>query len=213
MELQYFIIIINYFQNIYFFNAVLGLDVSPDMFRDMWRGLMAYIISLNTTRSGCKPRSSMSSFTHTLKVFLPLPLLFSPPPLHFYRLTPNQLHSYIPDTPNSLNLIRLTPSATLWTQKRLSSSTSHPSSSCLVHTSFYIKNVTQITEFGYTFEHWVQSQPRSATLIQQFSTKLLLQWKSTLPVLFNLPEMPLHPLWTQIKLFSILSMFMAIHEL
>ena len=48
--------------------------------------------SLNTAHSGCKPSlcSSVSSFTHSLHVFLPLP------PPHFYRPTPNHLCSYVP---------------------------------------------------------------------------------------------------------------------
>ena len=80
-------------------------------------------ISLITAHSGCKPSSSLSTFTHSVQVSLPL--LFSPPPPHFYRLTPNHLHSYVPNAspllcskcPNHLNLQRLTTSATLWTPK------------------------------------------------------------------------------------------------
>ena len=60
-----FIIII-----IYFIHAQLGSDVCPDM--------KPLHISLNTAHSGCKPSTSMSSFTHSLQVLLPLPLLFSP---------------------------------------------------------------------------------------------------------------------------------------
>ena len=50
---------------------------------------------LNAAHSGCKPCSSMSSFTHSLQVFLCLPLLFCPPPPHFFKLTPNHLHSFV----------------------------------------------------------------------------------------------------------------------
>ena len=53
-------------------------------------------ISLNTTYSECKPSSSISSFTHSLQVFLPLPTISLLPPPHFYRPTPHHLHSYIP---------------------------------------------------------------------------------------------------------------------
>ena len=56
-------------------------------------------ISLNTTHSECKPSSSISSFTHSLQVFLPLPAHLTPatsPPPHSYRPTPNHLHSYGP---------------------------------------------------------------------------------------------------------------------
>ena len=35
-------------------------------------------ISLNTTHSGCKPSSSISSFTHSFQVFLPLPAHLTP---------------------------------------------------------------------------------------------------------------------------------------
>ena len=35
-------------------------------------------ISLNTTHSECKPSSSISSFTHSLQVFLPLPAHLTP---------------------------------------------------------------------------------------------------------------------------------------
>ena len=63
-------IIVIYFQNVHFFHAQLGLNVCPDM--------KTLHISLNTAHSGCKPSSSISSFTHCLQVFLPLPLLFFP---------------------------------------------------------------------------------------------------------------------------------------
>ena len=63
-------IIIIYFQNVHFFHAQLGLDIFPDM-----RPLH---ISLNTAHSGCKPNSSVSSFTHSLQVFLPLPIYLTP---------------------------------------------------------------------------------------------------------------------------------------
>ena len=53
-------------------------------------------ISLNTTHSGCKPSSSISSLTHSLQVFLPLPHISPLPPPHFYKPTPNHLHSYAP---------------------------------------------------------------------------------------------------------------------
>ena len=53
-------------------------------------------ISLNTTHSECKPSSSISSFTHSLRVFCPYPHISPLPPPHSYRLTPNYLHSYAP---------------------------------------------------------------------------------------------------------------------
>ena len=66
--LWHHIIIINiiYFENVCFFHAQLRLDVCLDM-----RPLH---ISLNTAHSGCKPSTSMYSSTHSLQVFLPLPL-------------------------------------------------------------------------------------------------------------------------------------------
>ena len=78
---QVIIIIIIYFWNVYFFHAQLGLDIFPDM--------RPIHIFMNTAHSGCKPSSSISSFTHSLQV-LPAPTLkISPPPLpHFYRPTP-----------------------------------------------------------------------------------------------------------------------------
>ena len=66
-----FIIIITiYFKNIHFFHAQLGSDIFPDM--------RLLHISLNTTHSECKPSSSISSFTHSLQVFLPLPAHLTP---------------------------------------------------------------------------------------------------------------------------------------
>ena len=56
-------------------------------------------ISLKTTHSECKPSSSISSFTHSLQVFLLYPHISHLPPPHFYSLTcPNHLnlpHLYI----------------------------------------------------------------------------------------------------------------------
>ena len=60
------------FKNIYFFHAQLELDIFPDM-----RPLH---ISLNTTHTGCKPSSSISSFTHSLLVFLPQLAHLTPSP-------------------------------------------------------------------------------------------------------------------------------------
>ena len=75
-------------------------------------------ISLNTAHLGCKPSTFMSSFTHSLQVFLFLPLHLPPP--HFYISTPNRPHSYYtPDVSDHLNLSCLTTIATLWTPSRL----------------------------------------------------------------------------------------------
>ena len=85
--------------------AQLGSDVFPDM-----RSLH---ISLNTTHSGCKTSSSISSLTYSLQVFLPLPA-------HQPHLTPATTTFLQTDTqsspllrsacPNHLNLPRLTTS-------------------------------------------------------------------------------------------------------
>ena len=52
------------------FHAQLGLDVPPEM--------KPLHISLNTAHSGCKPSASISSFTHSYQVFLPLPAHLTP---------------------------------------------------------------------------------------------------------------------------------------
>ena len=60
----------HFFLNVYFFHAQLGLDVFPDM--------RLLHTSLNTTHSECKPSSSISSFTHSLQVILPLSTHLTP---------------------------------------------------------------------------------------------------------------------------------------
>ena len=51
--------------------------------------------SLNTAHSECKPSSTISSFTLSKSSSL-YPHISPLPPPHFYRLTPNHLHSYVP---------------------------------------------------------------------------------------------------------------------
>ena len=84
-------------------------------------------ISLNTTHSKCKPSSSIyHPLLHILpKSSCPYPHISPLPPLHFYRPTPNHLHSYVPhaQTTSICYLPRLTTSATLWTLKWLYKST------------------------------------------------------------------------------------------
>ena len=70
MQDPFIIIITIYFKNVHFFHAQLGSDVFP------YKRLLH--ISLNTTHSECKPSSSISSFTHSLQVFLPLPAHLTP---------------------------------------------------------------------------------------------------------------------------------------
>ena len=59
------IIIIIHFLNFNFLHTQLRLDVFPHM--------KPLHITPNTAHSGCKPSSSLSSFTHSHQVFLPLP--------------------------------------------------------------------------------------------------------------------------------------------
>ena len=65
------IIIIIYFENVYFLHAKLGLDVCP-------REVSTHPWKVNTAHSGCKPSPSMSSYTHSLQVSLFLPLYLPP---------------------------------------------------------------------------------------------------------------------------------------
>ena len=60
------IIIIIIHHHLFLKRPFLPRSARPDVFPDM-RSLH---ISLNTTHSGCKPSSSISSFTHSLQVFL-----------------------------------------------------------------------------------------------------------------------------------------------
>ena len=109
------IIIIIYFQNIHFLHSQLGLDILPDM--------KLLHTSMNTTHSECKPSSSISSFTNSLQVFLPLHAHLTPATTTFLQAD-TQSSPLIPYTcPNHLNLPRLTTSTTLWTPKRLYKST------------------------------------------------------------------------------------------
>ena len=69
-------------------------------------------ISLNTTHSECKPSSSISSFTHSLQVFLLLPAHLTPATITFLQADTQSL--LLRSTcPNHLNLPCLTTSATL----------------------------------------------------------------------------------------------------
>ena len=61
--------------------------------------MMSLHISLNTAYSGCKPSTSMSSFTHSLQVFLFLPLHLTPATSTFLQanIQSSTLLSYAPD--------------------------------------------------------------------------------------------------------------------
>ena len=75
--------------------------------------------SLNTAHSGCKPSLSVSSFTHSLHVFLSLPTHLSPATTTFLQVD-TQSSPFLRSTcPNHLNLPCLTTFATLWIPKRL----------------------------------------------------------------------------------------------
>ena len=53
-------------------------------------------ISLNTAHSGCKPSSSISSFTHSLPVLLPLPAHLTPATTTFLQADTQCLYSHVP---------------------------------------------------------------------------------------------------------------------
>ena len=57
------------------------LQLGPDVFPDM----KSLHISLNTTHSGCKLSSSISSLTHSLQVFLPLLAHLTPATITFLQ--------------------------------------------------------------------------------------------------------------------------------
>ena len=97
------------FKTSHFFHAQLGLDVFPDM-----RSLH---ISLNTTHSESKPSLSISSSTHSLQVFLPLPAHLTPATTTFLHDDTQSSPLLRSTCPNHLNLPCLTTSATLWTPK------------------------------------------------------------------------------------------------
>ena len=82
-------------------------------------------ISLNTTYSECKPSSSISFFTYSLQVFLPLPAHLTSVITTFLQAD-TQSSPFLRSTcPNKLNLPCLTTSATRSTPKRLYKSTLH----------------------------------------------------------------------------------------
>ena len=82
-------------------------------------------ISLNTNHSGCKPSTSISSFTHSYQVFLPLPTHLTPVTTTFLQAHTQSSPLLRSTCPNYLNLLRLTTSATLCTPRRLYKSTLH----------------------------------------------------------------------------------------
>ena len=75
-------------------------------------------ISLNIAQSGCKP-STFISFTHSLQVFLFLPLHLTPVISTFLQADTLSFTLICSRCPNHLNLPCLTTSATLCTPKRL----------------------------------------------------------------------------------------------
>ena len=75
-------------------------------------------ISMNNTHSECKPSSSISSFTHSLQVFLLLPAHLTPVTYNHIPTGRHPISTLIRSTcPHHLNLPRLTTSATLSTTK------------------------------------------------------------------------------------------------
>ena len=105
------IIITIYLKNVHFFHAQLGSDVFPDM--------RLLHISLNTTYSECKPSSSISFFTHSLQVFLPLPAHLTPATTTFLQADTQSSPLLRSTCPNHLNLLRLITSAMLSTSKEM----------------------------------------------------------------------------------------------
>ena len=85
-------------------------------------------ISLNTAHSWCKPNSSISSFTHSLQVFLPLPAHLISATTTFLQgdsVTPNHTHSYVPHA-QTTSIYHASPLQTLNTQKTIQDLTSLP---------------------------------------------------------------------------------------
>ena len=88
-------------------HAQLGLDVFPDM--------RLLHISLNTTHSECKPSSSISSFTHSLQVFVPLSTHLTPTTTTFLQAdTPVLMKSTEIYSPPQTLTHNLTPSSCMW---------------------------------------------------------------------------------------------------
>ena len=79
--------------------------------------------SLNTTHSGCKPSTFMSSSIHFFQVFLFLPLHLAPATSTFLQADTQSSPLLRSTCPNHLNLPHLTTSATLCTPRRLYKST------------------------------------------------------------------------------------------
>ena len=74
-------------------------------------------ISLNTTHLECRPSSSISSFTHSPQVFLPLPAHLTPVTTTFLQGDTQSSPVLRSTCPNHLNLPWLTTSAMLWTSE------------------------------------------------------------------------------------------------
>ena len=79
--------------------------------------------SLNTTHSGCKPSTFISSSTHSFQVFLFLPLHLAPATFTFLQADTQSSTLLRSRCPNHLNLPRLTTSTTFCTPRRLYKST------------------------------------------------------------------------------------------
>ena len=87
--------------------------------------MMPLHISLITAHSGCKPSSSVSSFKHSLQVFLPLPTHLTPATSTFLQADTQSSTLLSFRCPNHHNLPNLTTSGTLWIPKRLYTFTLH----------------------------------------------------------------------------------------
>ena len=75
-------------------------DLNIFIYSNTWGYLIGGLISIYQKSNIYRLRHChhfISSFTHSVRVFLHLTTLFSPAPPHFYRSTPNHPQSYAPD--------------------------------------------------------------------------------------------------------------------
>ena len=87
-----------FFEKVNLFHAQLGFDICPEM--------KSLHTSLNPAHSGCKLSSFMSLFTHSLKIFLPLPTHLSPATSTFIQAETQSSPLLCSRCPNHLNLPR-----------------------------------------------------------------------------------------------------------
>ena len=178
------VIIINitiYFKNVHFFHGQLGSDVFPDM--------RLLHISLNTTHSECKPSSSISSLTHSLKVFLPLPAHLTPATTTSLQAD-TQLSPLLSSTcPNHLTLINSQPDWLFWLSVRNTTSL-RSGSRCFVSPpdSSYDCPVTRPFPLrcAINFTGWASNQEWSLSWLSWLTRRFTVWLRSTcLPTVFQ----------------------------